>query len=489
NYYLSLVPVLLILFMAFFSSRLCLATQMDADSMIKPDFFASDDFLTTTISLDDSTQPVTIAVERLKQGRFKQAFGYARATLRKDPKSIPGHGVLGIVFAFTGQKEKAQKELAFLIEHTKGIFYPEMIKAMLYAQEGDIKKAEKHLESSIDAQPDHPVAIYYQGSLLLAQQQYKSAVTTFERVIQSQPKFVPALAGLGRSHFMLKDMDLAAIWYEKAVSLEPENLLHRRQLLNIYQATGKKDQANNQMKQMLYYTPGVKQGYLKKGRQLLVMGAYGEAIILMDKILNIYDDIPLALYINAAALANLNRTDKAVANIEKFIDTQQNSTMAHHYTGICYMALGMYKKAKEHFKKVININPNMGKSFVPMIIIEQIEGNLPWALEGLKLAKNGGEPVALVDFLSAHIFLQQKNDKAFIQKMETGIKLIPGMMSRQHLTIPGTQNRKFFAQKRNLMILFFYNGWYGKSLEINRALLKKVPDDRFALYYKALCET
>lgn len=39
------------------------------------------------------------------------------------------------------------------------------------------------------------------------------------------------------------------------------------------------------------------------------------------------------------------------------------------------------------------------------------------------------------------------------------------------------------------MVLFFFNGWYGKALEISGQLLTINERDRFALYYKALCET
>ena len=165
---------------------------------------------------------------------------------------------------------------------------------MLSAQKGKIKKAEKHVAACLNEQPDHPVALYYQGSLFLAQNQYKPAITNFETVLHFQPEFVPALAGLGRAWLMLGEMDKALAYYEKAVDLEPENLLYRRQLLNVYQESGKTKLANNQIKEMLYYTPGVKQGYLTKGRQLLIMGEYEEAIILMDKILNIYKDVPLS---------------------------------------------------------------------------------------------------------------------------------------------------------------------------------------------------
>ncbi|SDU37105.1 tetratricopeptide repeat protein [Desulfobacula phenolica] len=478
-----------ILIVLIFYSVPCSGVQIVNDSIVQPDSFSTDDFSTLEPYIDSNTLAITIAVERLRQGRLKQAFEYAQATLSQNPENISGHGIAGVVLALKGQKEQARKKLKFFKNHKQEIFFPELINAIINAQEGNLKKAEKHLAASLKKQPEHPVALYYKGSLFLTKKQYKSAITIFEKVIRFQPEFVPALAGLGRAFLMLKDVEQAIVYYEKAVTLEPENLLYRRQLLTIYQETDKKELANKQIREMLYYTPGVKQGYLKKGRQLLVMGAYEETATLMDKILNIYKDVPLAFYIKAAAHSNLNQTEEAVNNINNFLDAQQNSAMTHHYAGMCYMVLKQYKKAEDQFIKAISINPNMGKSFVPMIIIEQLNGNFIRALEGLSLAEKGGEPANLIDFLSAHIFLQRKNDPAFFQKMETGVKLIPGLRQSNTLSLPNNKNRDFFAENRNLMVLFFYNGWYGKTLKTSQALLKKNPQDRFALYYKALCET
>lgn len=475
--------------MALFYSTPGLAIQMKDETTLHPDPLFSDSFSTPAPPIDSYTLAITTAVERLKQGRFQRAFDYAKASLTKVPDSIPGHGIIGVVLALTGQNEPAQKELEFLISNDKNHFYSELINAILKAQNGDLITADEHLTASLKTMPDHPVALYYRGSLFLASKQYTAAIKTFETVIQSQPEFVPALAGLGQAFLELREMGKAADYYERAVKLEPENLLYRRQLLSVYKETGKQELINSQTKEMLYYMPGVKQEYIKKGHELLVLGAYEDAAALMDKILAVYKELPLAFYIKAAAYTNLNQRDRAVDNIEKFLDVQKNSPLAHHYSGMCYMALEMYKKAEGEFIKVISMNPNMGKSFVPLTIIEQVNGNFIRALEGLNLAEKNGEPAALVSFFSAHIFLQLKNDRAFLERMETGGKLIPGLKDYSTWSLPDDNNRDFIAENRNLMVLFFYNSWYDKSLRISQALLEKNSKDRLALYYKALCET
>lgn len=134
----------------------------------------------------------------------------------------------------------------------------------------------------------------------------------------------------------------------------------------------------------LYDHPGIRQRLLQNGYQLLLIGANERAINLMDKILVVYIDIPKAFYIKAPTYRDLDRPDKAVASIKKFLKA---SPLAHHFAGMCHMALEMYKKAEDQFSQVIPLNQAMGKSFVPMTIIEQLNGNLLRALNSLNLAK------------------------------------------------------------------------------------------------------
>ncbi len=484
----NFLPIFIFSLDIIFFSFPCFGTQIMDTETIQPYLLSADDFSNQMNPNVSKMTIVSLAEERLKQGQFKIAYEYASAIIKNDPQNFSTNGVLGVIFAFTGQKNNAIEILAFFKKHPDQIFYTQLIRAILNAQEGKIKLAQSQLKKCIEAEPNHPFSMYYMGSLFLAQKQYDEAIGNFKKTIEIQPEFTPALAGLGQTYLRLNKMDLAIKNYKKAVDLEPENMMHRRQLLGLYTSTQKKELANQQIKEMLYFTPGVKQNYLKKGRELLIIGANEQAIATMNKIIPVYKDIPVAFSIKAAAYSNLGKTTEAEESINDFLLTQRENPLAHHYIGMCYMAMESYKKAEAHFQKVISLNPNFGRSFVPLTIIEQLNGNYLRALEGLNIAKQRGEPEALIEYLSAHIFLQQNNEKVFLIKMKNGAKLISGLNLHTPFSLPRNKSRIEYAKSKNLMILFFLNGWYGKTLEINKDILKINKNDRFALYYKALCE-
>ena len=480
--------VFFLLSLVFFVLSPCFGSPMDEISPVKPEAMSLKDF-SFSVQPDYETLSAQTAEKKLAQGQFRQALAFAEKAIFKQPEDPAGYGVAGVVLAFTGQKESAKARMDFLKDHPGDGFYLNLIQAILNAQDGKIHAAEQSLSICLKPRPDHPFTNYYKGSLSLAKKDYEIAISYFEAVLAREGGFVPALAGAGQAHLKLDHLNEAIALYEAAVKIEPENLLHRRQLLSLYKKSGKHILAQQQTREILYFIPGVKSNYLQKGQQLLLSGDYEAAKALMDKIIPVYKNIPIAFYIKAAAAANLGEKDRAEENIENFLISQNNNPLAYHYSGMCCLALGLYEKAQAHFTKVISLNPNFGKSFIPLTIIEQLNGNFPRALAGLELAEQMGEPKALIAYLSAHIYLEQGNMPVFLKKMEDAAKLIPGLGECSENLLPGKNDKGFYARKRNLMSLFFFNGWYGKALEISRQLLEVNGKDRFALYYKALCET
>ena len=214
-----------------------------------------------------------------------------------------------------------------------------------------------------------------------------------------------------------------------------------------------------------------------------------EAIKLMDKVIGIYKNIPEAFYIKAAAQINLNKKEAALNNIQRYIFKRWGSPQAHHYAGMCYLALALYDKAEKQFRTAVLINPQMGRSFVPLTVIEQIRGNHAGAIDGLSLAKSGGEPSLLIDYFSAHIMLAQGNRTGYMNRMKRAAGLIQGLKQDADFSIPKEKDIERFARERNLMVIFFLNGWYGKTIDISKALITFSKEDRFAWYYKALSES
>lgn len=462
----------------------CHAVPVDTRSMESlmkaPEDLVSSDMLRA----DPKASLLVLAEVRLKQGLWQDAAGYASSLISMDPKNLKGHGILGVVTALAG--DRAHKELASLEDAGDHGLYPDLIKAIVTARDGKFGEAVGHIKAALEKDPGHPVAIYYGGSLSLMQGRIDEAEKAFKRVIAVSPDFSAALAGLGQVAVRRNKMEDAVSWYDKALEKEPANLSYRRELIEIYKTLGRKDAADGEMKLALYYVPGVRETRLKQGMQLLTQGEYGEAVKLADTVLNIYKDVPEALYIKAAAQINLNEKELAVKDVQAFVSRQWGMPQAHHYAGMCYLALGRIDEAEKHFKIVIMAAPGMGKSFIPLTIIEQLRGNTRYALQGLALTIRQGEPPPLIYYFMGHIRMAAGDPAGYRDDMKEAVGLMPGLAGNTEFYVPAKENVGSFTHERNLMVLFFYNGWYGKTISAADTLLKINRDDPFAWYYRAL---
>ncbi|MFP3928072.1 MAG: tetratricopeptide repeat protein [Desulfobacteraceae bacterium] len=427
-----------------------------------------------------------LARERFEAGHWQEATPPLQSLLALDKDNPEAHGILGALSALTGRRDQAEQELAFLEQRSTHSLYRRLIRAVLLAQAGDYQGAEVQLRDAGQERPDHPVLLYYQGSLNLARNRLDKAQESFEAVIAGRPTFSWALAGLGQVFRRKGQLDQAAVYYEKSLNILPEVTPYRRELLEIYMESGRSADAEKAVKDLLYFTPGVKEAHLTRGMEMLSSGSYRSAVEEMDRLIEIYQRIPQAFYIRAAALINLNQASEALEDIRAYIGLQWGVPQAHHYAGMCYLALGERDLAEHHFQRVIMLNPGMGRSFVVMTVIEQMRGDYQRALQGLALARQGGEPTELVDFLAAHMLLASGQKEKYIQAMRGALGLVPGLSEEVGAGLPPESSYKEFGEDRNLMVIYFLNAWYDLSLNHCSRLLALNPKDRFALYYKAL---
>ena len=478
--------MVLSLFLCFNTSH---AVTQDTGSVGSSIDFLEDHPSSAQLRSDPKSALFRMAETRFKQGSWDEAMYYAKAVLAKEPDHPGAHGVVGAVQALTGNAEVAGAELLFLDKVKDNSYYADLIRTIILAREGKYGQADNHIRAALEKEKNHPVILYYDGSLNLARKRPDLAIKSFKAALAVEADFTPALAGSGQACLQQNDLKTAAAYYSKAVNNAPEILLYRKQLIDIYKALGLEEAANREIKGALYFAPGMKKSYLKQGMHLIAAGAYPEAIERMDEAIKIYRYIPEAHYIKAAAWTNLKKEDAASGNLKTYISQRWANPQAHHYAGMCYLALGRIDEAESQFKNVIAITPEAGKSFVPLTIIEQLRQNYDRALDGLRLARLEGESAPLIHFLSAHILMAKGNRAEALESIKEAAGLIPGLSPNFEPAVPQKDQTINFASNRNLMVIYFYNGWYDKTTEQSDALIKQNRDDLFAWYYRALSKT
>ena len=163
---------------------------------------------------------------------------------------------MGRFFQFFLPLDVVSPYLTFLKSKNESGFYPELIAAVLNGQEKKFQEAHDPLALALQKDPDHPVALYYSGSLHLARNRLDQAEKAFIATLHASAEFAPALAGLGQVYWLKKQTDKAVASYQKAIAAEPETLFYRRQLIAILKATNQKEAESRASTDMLYWRGG-----------------------------------------------------------------------------------------------------------------------------------------------------------------------------------------------------------------------------------------
>lgn len=431
---------------------------------------------------------LSVAEYNLKQGLWQKATIHTQRVLEKDKANSKAHGILGLIAALGGQHQVAEQQLTYFKGKKAADFYPEMITAILNGQKKNFSKASEHLAAALEKDSNHPIALYYKGSLELAQGQLNKAENTFLITLTHSPEFQPANAGLGQVYWLKKQPDKAITSYLKAIESQPETILYHQQLITIYKETNQKENADKASRKMLYFIPGVKERYIEQGLELINRGDYKEAIKLTDNLLSVYKKFPAGHYIKAVALSNLGKEKAAIKSVTKLLATGSGIAKTHHEAGLCYLALGNLEKAEAQFKRAVNINPNNSRSFIFLPVIEQLRGNNTTALSGFSVLLSQKESPPLIHYLQANTYLAEGKADEYKQELKKGQAILPGIGNDtlENLQLP--TNPVAIAKDRNLMVLYYLNGWYDQAAQKSFSILKTLPSDPFALWYSGLAK-
>ncbi len=452
------------------------------------DLFPDAPTLYKKLKVEPGTVFYKLAEASLNQGQWGEALAYSRRALTVNPQSLEAHGVFGVASGFVGDMSQAHQEFQLLKENQCEDVLVSLLEAILKVEDGKHDQARKALNKALKKKGDHLVSRYYSGWMFLAAQEVEAAEKEFKRVLNLEPVFALALAGMGEVSLLQDEPRIAARFFDRAVGYDPENLMYHQRLIEVYQQEGaiaKKDKA---VQRMNLYAADVKEALLQKGRKLLRQGAYRKTVKQMDSFFSIYQNAPEAYYFRAVAFANLEKAEKARRDLGSYLLERWGSPEAHHFAGMCFLAMEDVGAAEEQFKEAVFRSPAISKSFLPLIVIEQMRGNYERAQEGLTLALAGGESPPLVHFLMAQTSLARGDWNAYGQKMSQAVGLIPGLSGDVLFTAPEGKTLRSIARDRSLLVLYFINSWYGKALEASNRLTRVSPEDLFAWYYRALVQ-
>lgn len=218
---------------------------------------------------------------------------------------------------------------------------------------------------------------------LMAQKKYQEAYgpghtkqekyKIIKEVIRMSPKEPLYRVGLGDVYFKDKKLDKAEKMYLSAIKVDPNYMVAYRMLGRLYMQKGDWDQAT------LYLRRALNEPNVINPIQLYNWLAYSEyrrgdlnkAEKAWLRALDINDSDKIRLNL-ALVYKEGNRLDLAQASLLKALEMNPKLPSAHFALGEIYYKRNKFRKAKHHFKEVIQLEPLSEQAQVSQLMLDKI---------------------------------------------------------------------------------------------------------------------
>ena len=227
---------------------------------------------------------------------------------------------------------------------------------------GDTATAIDLLDQALVEKPNDPDLMWSKATYMAKAGDTQGAVREGYRVVQVAPDRTNVR--LQMAGWMADRGQLAAAvpLLEKERELQPQNALVAKALFEAYGEAGQKENAAKEVDRWLSIAPADPEALLAKADILSTQGDYSGAEEIFRKLAAADPKNADRMYYNAGisimnkhGITNEDRK-RAITAFEKSVETNPKYAKAWNQLGLAYLGMGDYAKAREAFKKFLELD-------------------------------------------------------------------------------------------------------------------------------------
>jgi len=213
-------------------------------------------------------------------------------------------------------------------------------------------------DNSDDDQSRQAMNIFLDAEKNKMLENYPEAIKLYEKTLQVDPNYDPAMFELGRLYVIQQKYDDALMWLEKAHDLDPQNKWYSLLLIDLYRNNYQINEAIEVYMTLLEEEPNNTEYLLSVSGLYTIAEDYDQALASIDRIEKIDGKSEKTSFQKRSLYLQQNEVDKA---IEVMIDLSDSYPEEEKY---CSMIAEMYmqqqntEQALVWYQKVLSINPN-----------------------------------------------------------------------------------------------------------------------------------
>ncbi|OQW87955.1 MAG: hypothetical protein BWK72_11135 [Rhodoferax ferrireducens] len=374
-------------------------------------------------NIDPGLYPVAGEVY-LQNNDVKKAEEYFTKASQQDPKNARNRTSLALTHMIGGRVDSAFDELQDIAASDTGTT-ADMALISAHLRRQDLDKALKAIDGLEKKQPDKPLAANLRGRVLLAKRDVAGARKSFERALQIDPMFFPAVASLAGLDLADKKPQDAKARFDAVLAKDPKNA---QALLAQAELAARSGATKEEVGKLI--TNAVSANPTEAAPRLLLIDFH-----LRNKDLkqatSAAQDAVAALPDNPEVLDALGRTqqaagefNQAIASYNKLAGMQPLSPQPYLRLADVHMANKDKTAAAASLRKALDIKPDLQQAQRGTILLDMDGKNIPGALATAKTMQKQDPKGAVGYVLEGDINASQKNWDAAASAYRTGLKQV-----------------------------------------------------------------
>lgn len=315
---------------------------------------------------------------------YEQALASVQkaAEMRKDDLGILT-AIAQLHFDFQKMKE-AEAAVDKVLDKDKGHPGANFLKGRMYLAKRDFGKALEHLDLVVKERPNDALAHHFRGLTLLGKGERKLAEQDLLKSVELNPWMIDSRLILAELFLRDRNADLARQQIEPALKQAPRNqkALSLSGALKILERDAKG--AESAFQQVVALYPEHAEGHVQMGLIYNLTGREKEAKKSFERALELNPFQTDALSLLVGLFVKEKSFDKGLAvceaNKQKIRERPRNLAAVEHLQGSIFLAKQDAEKAKEHFERAIETDPNLLASYASLASLYYKENRLPEAI-------------------------------------------------------------------------------------------------------------
>jgi tetratricopeptide (TPR) repeat protein len=415
--------------------------------------------------------PVDAIGAALRDNDYSHALELLKPALQSSPNNAELWTMQGVAYAHEGREKEALPSFERALKISPN-YLPALQGAIQIEYEGGSKEAVPLLQRLLRLRPDDTtshgmlaVLEYQQGNCIAATVHFEKAGALFD----SQPAGLHAYAAC---LVKLQHPDQAALVFQRALALHPDDRSERRLLASIELMANQPDAALATLEPLLSSEPEAQTlelaatAYEEQKDTPRAVSTLRQAILLDPQDVNLYLDFANLSYVHDSFQVGIDV-------ISDGISLQPKAAPLYFARGVLYVQLAQYDKGEADFEKAYELDPSQSLSSAAQGLAAAQQSNLDLALAKVQASLARKPDDAIMLYLQADILAEKGADpgtpefKTAMRSARRAVALQPALADAREV----------------LATLYLQEGQYKNAIQECREALQSDPKNQAALYH------